>query len=485
MTQAGERRPDRTGLFLNPAAACRAGFQATCGEMFSRLHLADCAEQAVELLAQQQVDLVVLDLERFEPGVDLAALGALVAGRCGAPMLVLCPFSTARWLPALMAFGPFAYAIAPTAGAELRAQVAAQLEGAARAPASPEELRELLVLRSRAQQALAEADDLGRLAERLCEILCSCTGVSHAALFHLQHGGNLRLEAQHGSNGLDLARLFQRSERLLQSRMRHLFPALLAAAGGEMALLDAPEKAGEAELTRLLRGHAVEMALGLPIASDGPGAPRGALSLLFDRRVAFSQDQLATFESIAQLAAYGMRMAEMNRETEQLLVKLTHVATVDALTGVANRRHGEELLEQEIRRARRYGLPLALITFDIDRFKDINERYGHPVGDVALRTVAECAEAVLRTTDTLVRSGGEEFQIIIPHASAIDALKVAEKVRHEVEQTPVPGCDRVTISLGVAQAMDQESADSLVLRANAALARAKRGGRNCVELAMQ
>ena len=252
-----------------------------------------------------------------------------------------------------------------------------------------------------------------------------------------------------------------------------------------MALLDAPEKAGQAELTRLLRGHGVEMALGLPVRASGPGGPGGALSLLFGRRAPFTQAALATFDSIAQLAGFGLRTAEMSRETEQLLVKLTHVATVDALTGVANRRHGEELLEQEIRRARRYGLPLALIAFDIDRFRDINERYGHPVGDVALRTVAESAEAVLRSSDVLVRAGGEEFLVVAPHTSAVDGLKVAEKVRLAVERTAVPGCDRVTISLGVAQAGPQESADSVALRANAALARAKRAGRNCVELAMQ
>jgi len=383
-----------------------------------------------------------------------------------------------------MEFGPFAYALAPAPAAELRALVAAGLEGFGAAPDGPD-LRELLAVRSRVQQALGAADDIEQLARELCRSLCSWPGVLHAALFHLKQGGDLRLEAQHAENGLDVGRILQRGDRLLQSPMRHAFPGLLAAASGELVLLDAPEKAGEPELTRLLRGHAVEMALGLPIAPDGPGAPRGALSQLFGRRCTLSKDQLGALADLAQLAGFGLRMAEISRESEQLLVKLTHVATVDALTGVANRRHGEELLEQEIRRARRYRLPLALVAFDIDRFKHINERYGHPVGDVALRTVAEAAEAVLRSSDVLVRSGGQEFQIIAPHTSAIDALKVAEKVRVAVERTAVPGCDQVTISLGVAQVGEHESGDSLALRANAALARAKRAGRNCVELAMQ
>jgi diguanylate cyclase (GGDEF)-like protein len=161
------------------------------------------------------------------------------------------------------------------------------------------------------------------------------------------------------------------------------------------------------------------------------------------------------------------------------------VSTTDALTGVANRRHGEELLEREVKRARRYRAPLALLSFDIDRFKAINDNYGHPVGDVALRTVADCVRALLRSSDVLVRSGGEEFHVIAPHTSAIDGLKMAEKIRHAVGQAAIPGCDHVTVSLGVAQLGEQESADSLVQRVEAAMARAKRAGRNCVELAMQ
>jgi len=85
----------------------------------------------------------------------------------------------------------------------------------------------------------------------------------------------------------------------------------------------------------------------------------------------------------------------------------------------------------------------------------------------------------------LVRSGGEEFQVIAPHTSAIDGLRMAEKIRQAVEQAAIPGCDHVTVSLGVAQLGEQESADSLSQRVDAAMARAKRAGRNCVELAMQ
>lgn len=476
-------------LFVNPAAQRRSAFQRACAGLFDGLRVADGAEQAALLLAQQPAGVLVLDLERFEIGIDLSALGQLIAQRGGAPTLVLCPFTNARWLPALMAHGPLSYLITPLAPEDLHAAVAARLrEGFAPSPpAAPveAELAALLAVRSEAQGALAEADDSIRFGERLCVALLGWPGVAHAAMFQLHEGSDLRLEAQHGRAGLDLAALLGRGERLLQSPLRHAFPGLLAAASGETALLDDVAKAGEPELAQGLRAQGVQMVLGLPIPASGPGSPRGALCLLFDHGRAFSRAQLGALDDLAQLAAFGLRMAELMRESEELLGRVTQLATLDALTGVANRRHGEFLLEQEIRRARRYRLPLALIAFDIDRFRNVNDAYGHPVGDMALRAVADTARALLRSSDVLVRSGGEEFQVIAPHTSAIDGLKMAEKLRAAVEQAEIPGCDHVTVSLGVAQLGDTENGDSLAVRVNAALARAKRAGRNCVELAMQ
>jgi diguanylate cyclase (GGDEF)-like protein len=300
---------------------------------------------------------------------------------------------------------------------------------------------------------------------------------------------DLQLEAQQGRADvpapLALATLLGRPDRLLQAPLRHAFPGLLAAATGELVLLETLEQAGEAALAETLHAHGAAMALGIAIPADGPGAPRGAISLLLDGVRALSAAEFATLLDVAGLAALGLRLAEMGLENETLLARVTYISTMDALTGIANRRHGEELLEKEIRRARRYRVPLALVAVDIDRFKAINDSYGYPVGDVVLRSVAAAAQAVLRGSDVLVRSGGEEFQIIAPHTSAIEALKMAEKVRLAIAEADIPGVDHVTVSLGVAQLGEQESGDSLVQRVNAALARAKRAGRNCVELAMQ
>lgn len=479
-------------VYLSPMAQRRTEFEAACAGLFERLALADGIEAARALVmasggqdAGSAVDLLVIDLERFEQSIDLPALGELVALRRGAPVLLLCPCAGAAWVPALMAFGPASYAITPAEAPALRAAVADARAAFGAGGADVDALRALLALRSRAGQAVRAAVDSQDLGERLCRALAEWPGVLHAALFHLKPDGDLQLDAQHGPESLSLAALLGRSHGLLQAPLRHAFPGLLAAATGELALLDTLGQSGEPAMADTLRAHGVATAAGIAIPADGPGMARGALSLLFDRARPLSQEDFATLLDVAELAAQGLHGAELALENEQLLAKLTYISTTDALTGIANRRHGEHLLEQEIRRARRYRVPLALVAFDIDRFKAINDNFGYPVGDVVLRSVADAARAVLRSSDLLVRSGGEEFQIIAPHTSAIDGLKMAEKIRLAIEQAEVPGADHVTVSLGVAQLGEQESGDSLVQRVNAALARAKRAGRNCVELAMQ
>ena len=499
--QAAGNKPDsgaeKSAVYVSPMGQRRADFGDVCGDLFAQLYLADGADTAAVQLAAAQPDLLVIDLERFEPGIDLAALGELMTRRGGAPTLLLCPYANARWLPALMDIGPATYAITPIAPDALRARVAAQLAAPLQAAADADTdtdaagLRALLALRARVQSAVRNADDVQGLGENLCRALVQFPGVLHAALFHLKPDGDLQLEAQQGTDGADgaaapnLAALLQRPDRLLQAPLRHAFPGLLAAATGELVLLDTLNQAGEPELAAALAAQGVAMALGAAIPADGPGAPRGAISLLWDRARALSPEEFATLLDVADLAALGLRMAEMGLENEQLLARVTYISTMDALTGIANRRHGEDLLEKEIRRARRYRVPLALVAIDIDRFKAINDTYGYPVGDVVLRSVAAAAQGVLRGSDVLVRSGGEEFLIVAPHTSAIDGLKMAEKVRLAIAQAEIPGVDHVTVSLGVAQLGEQESGDSLVQRVNAALARAKRAGRNCVELAMQ
>lgn len=482
-----DARPGRIGLFVSADGGRRAAMAAACADLIDTVQLADDPHQAIHDLGVRQPDMLVLDLEGFTHDAHFDAMAELVRLRAGAATLLVCPSERASWLTGLMAHGPCEYVLAPITLEALYGQIAQMLQNATPGAAIDMQVhfnvRGLLALRSRALQVLADSDDVAQVAANLCQVLVAWPGLVHAAMFAVDERGQLRLQAQAGSAGIDLAPVLDADDGTVITR-RSLFPALLAARTGELVLADAHEQAGRLDDAGQLDGLSIGTIVGEPIAAVGPGEPLGALSLIFDTSRQLAGDELLAIHDIAQGAALALRLLDANRESDHLMAQVTRASTIDALTGVANRRHGEMLLEKEIKRARRYALPLALISFDIDRFRDINERYGHPCGDMALRTVATAAHAVLRGTDMLIRSGGEEFQIIATHTSAIDGLKMAEKIRAAIAATPIPGCDRLTISLGVAQLGEQESADALTVRVNAAVGRAKRAGRNCVELAM-
>ncbi|CAN7402866.1 GGDEF domain-containing protein [Pseudoduganella sp. LjRoot289] len=482
----------RVGLFLNLSGERRGEFQASCGELFNRLLLSETFDGAAAMLGRQPVDLLVIDLDGFDDNGDIAGAGDLIRARHGAPVLVLCPYGNSSWLPELMAAGPLSYRISPILSEDLQQAVGraltAPLDAAAAAQQSlldrEKELRDLLAIQRSVQRALTGMDELNLMAAQICSALCSFPGVRHTALFHMKERGNLALVAQEARNHLDLAKLLQRSERLLQSPLAGEFPPLMAVGSGDMVLLDAPEKAGNPELAMSLHDKGVRMVLALPLRSEPGGPVQGAVSLMFDRHIAFSREQFACFGSLAQFISFGLAMSELKHQNDALAGQLTQITTLDALTGAVNRRHGEAELDNEIRRARRYGVPLGVISFDIDNFRSVNDIYGYPCGDQALRTVAQTVQSRLRTSDTLVRMRGEEFLIIATHTTAIDCLKLAEKLRETIAGTELPGCETVTISLGVAQAGPEEGGSVLLERLDAALHRAKRAGRNCVELAM-
>jgi diguanylate cyclase (GGDEF)-like protein len=161
---------------------------------------------------------------------------------------------------------------------------------------------------------------------------------------------------------------------------------------------------------------------------------------------------------------------------------------VDGLTGLANRRRFDEVLDQECRRARREGAPLALIMTDVDFFKKYNDNYGHQGGDECLRRVASVlAESARRPADLAARYGGEEFAVVLPHTTEQGAATVAEALRAGVAGLNIlhagsVAAPHVTLSLGVAVA-EPESASmnpaTLIEQADAALYEAKGAGRNC------
>ena len=179
------------------------------------------------------------------------------------------------------------------------------------------------------------------------------------------------------------------------------------------------------------------------------------------------------------------------RRLELQVAELHESATIDALTGLWNRRVFAERLANEFARFRRYGLPLALLMVDLDGFKAINDSYGHQTGDEVLRRTAEAMQEVLRETDSAARYGGDEFAFILPGVDKTAGYAVAEKLRAAVSRLEVPvvssGADETitgTISVGLASAHPTMSAhEELLEQADRALYRAKEQGRDRVRLA--
>jgi diguanylate cyclase (GGDEF)-like protein len=170
----------------------------------------------------------------------------------------------------------------------------------------------------------------------------------------------------------------------------------------------------------------------------------------------------------------------------RLREELRSRAETDPLTGAANRRRFHQALEIECLRFARNRLPLSVLMIDLDAFKEVNDRYGHPVGDTVLRTVAQLLLLSLRKTDLLARYGGEEFAVLLPETALTGALVIGERIRQTIHQKPIvaDGCVlEVSISVGVAShAEDREASPEVLLKkADLALYRAKALGRNRVE----
>jgi diguanylate cyclase (GGDEF)-like protein len=157
----------------------------------------------------------------------------------------------------------------------------------------------------------------------------------------------------------------------------------------------------------------------------------------------------------------------------------TRLALTDSLTGLYNRRGGEDALKREVARAARSGQPLAFVLMDIDHFKQVNDRHGHFAGDRVLAQVAALFGRQARASDVCVRWGGEELLAILPATSLAGARIFAERVRRAVEGSDFGVVGRVTVSAGVSE-MGEDDAATAIARADAAMYAAKAAGRNCV-----
>jgi diguanylate cyclase (GGDEF)-like protein len=191
-------------------------------------------------------------------------------------------------------------------------------------------------------------------------------------------------------------------------------------------------------------------------------------------------DRQRALEAAAALLAVSLKNAQLFREVRENSLR-------DAGTGCTTRAHAMEIVDAELRRARRTQMPVSMIMFDLDHFKDVNDRYGHLCGDAVLAAVGRHMKDVLRGSDLKCRYGGEEFLVLLPETPLHGARRVAETLRREIAERPTPWAGEaltVTASFGLTQAMPGEiNVQAIIARADAALYRAKEEGRNCVRVA--
>ena len=171
-------------------------------------------------------------------------------------------------------------------------------------------------------------------------------------------------------------------------------------------------------------------------------------------------------------------------ELHQLKEQLHQQSVRDGLTGLYNRRFFFELCEKNLSLDMRHHLTSVLMVLDVDQFKCINDRFGHPLGDSALVHLGRVMQSVLRSEDVLARIGGDEFAILLPNTTLLAAASLAERLRLQVMQSPLPLPDGdklvITISAGLVENGEGELMESLYARADQLLYQAKQSGRNCV-----
>jgi diguanylate cyclase (GGDEF)-like protein len=306
-----------------------------------------------------------------------------------------------------------------------------------------------------------------------------------------------------------LARLARRNRLLIEvhghsygRRLEHAFPARaqLVSGGHDIGSVVAQLPADEATLRQLSAGAAEGMQLAYIGLGTRPESGRGA-TLPLAQHIGIHAYLPAAIVSHRKNAAY-LRVVEAGLLALLAMMLLTLVlarpllrafrwteeqaseARIDALTGLANRRALEEILAAEISRAQRFAHQLAVVLLDLDRFKEINDSFGHAAGDVMLRAVSRLLTSLARQGDTVARWGGEEFVVVLPETDLAGAQRFAERLRRTIEAHAV-GEMKTSASCGVATMLPEDNVEELLGAADQALYQAKSNGRNRTESAIR
>jgi diguanylate cyclase (GGDEF)-like protein len=315
---------------------------------------------------------------------------------------------------------------------------------------------------ARAAMTLNESLDLNRVLVRICEEAASLLDASGAAVYvgDVEHG--VRSQAVSGLPAEAVGSRLRSGEGLAGKVVERDEPMLTNDYHG---MPNRPELSFLAE---------VRSALSVPMRWDG--RLRGALTVVYKRPFLVTREHLSLLEAFAALAAAACSNASAH-------AGLARAARTDALTGSLNRAAFQETMDRELERSKRTGKGLSLVLLDLDDFKQVNDRHGHPAGDEVLRRVGEALRQAVRPYDHVARYGGDEFAIVALDADEDEALRVAGRAVEHVAQALAdyePGT-QTGVSAGVAEWRAGERAERLVERADGALLYGKHeGGRGQV-----
>lgn len=203
----------------------------------------------------------------------------------------------------------------------------------------------------------------------------------------------------------------------------------------------------------------------------------------------FNESELgARIYACLRTKALQDELRDKNRQLEEVLSKVEVLAITDPLTHLYNRRHFENLIENEFAGSARYKYPATCLMIDVDYFKRVNDEYGHRTGDIVLKEISLIIKSCMRKVDTVARWGGEEFVVLLPRTKKEDARIAAERILKAISEYKFTGINKqVTVSIGIANIPDPsiDTAEKLVDASDTAMYEAKRKGRNRIELAVQ
>ena len=344
-------------------------------------------------------------------------------------------------------------------------QVATSIQKARLYARTQEHLQIMTTLRS-ISHTVASSLDLEKILDNVIQLLKDSFGYTYLSIYLLD-GDTLHLGAQLGYP-VDM--------------LIHEIPITKGVIGRTARNQQTQLVRDVSQDPEFLRGsYEVRSEVAVPLIKEGQVL--GVLNVESDREGLLNENVANLLNALAGSVAIAIDNARLHAEVKRM-------AMTDVISGLSNRRAFDEIIEAELIRASRYHQPLSLIILDLDSFKEYNDKWGHPAGDVRLREVADLLRLKVRDPDVAARYGGEEFAIILPNTSKLGAMKLAERLRRAAEESaPQVNGDRYpvsgyTISLGVATFPDDAtSIEELLLMADNAELMAKRLGKNRVHAA--